>query len=198
LPGDKLGSVQAAVFLDRDGVINEGGQINAPEQVRIIPRAGEAIVRLKAAGYAIVIVTNQGGLGEDFEGRKAWRKAPLSRADLDAIHHEMLRQLGPEAAPDLINVCPHATFLNGNCRKPKPGMLRAAARELDIDLPASYMVGDRTTDLEAGLAAGAQPILVLTGDGEVSQRQWDGSAPVVPTIWEAAELILSAAGHPAS
>ncbi len=77
----------------------------------------------------------------------------------------MLRQLGPGAEPDLIKVCPHATFLNCNCRKPKPGMLRAAARELELELEGSYIVGDRTTDLQAGLATGVQPILVLTGDG---------------------------------
>lgn len=185
--------MRKAVFLDRDGVINEGGQINRPEEVRIIPRAAEAIRRLKVAGYALVVVTNQGGLGEGFEGQKLWRKAPLNRHDLDAIHDEMLRQLGPDAAPDLIKVCPHATFLNCHCRKPKPGMIRSAQRELGLDLAASYLVGDRTTDLEAGLAAGVTPILVLTGDGEKSRDQWEGNEPVVPSLWEAAELILSAA-----
>jgi len=183
--------VRAAVFLDRDGVINEDGQINHATEVHVFPRAAEAIEQLRAAGYAIVVATNQGGLGEGFDGQKVWRKAPINRVDLEAIHEEMLRQLGPAAAPDLIKVCPHATFLNCNCRKPKPGMLRSAARELDLDLPRSFMVGDRTTDLEAGLAAGALPILVLTGEGESSRQQWQGNEPVVPTIWEAAELILS-------
>src|SRR5579864_888877 len=122
-----------AVFLDRDGVINEGGQINRPEEVRVFPGAAEAIARLREAGFAIVVVTNQGGLGEGFDGRVMWRRAPLNRQDLENIHEELLRQLGPEAEPDLIKVCPHATFLNCNCRKPKAGMLRSAARELDLD-----------------------------------------------------------------
>jgi D-glycero-D-manno-heptose 1,7-bisphosphate phosphatase len=183
--------MRRAVFLDRDGVINEGGQINKPEEVAVFPRAAEAIKRLKAAGYAVVVVTNQGGLGEGYEGEKVWRRAPLSRQDLARIHEEMLRQLGPGAEPDLIKVCPHATFLNCNCRKPKPGMLRAAARELELELEGSYIVGDRTTDLQAGLATGVQPILVLTGDGERERGEWEGSVPIVSGIWEAAELILS-------
>jgi D-glycero-D-manno-heptose 1,7-bisphosphate phosphatase len=185
--------VRAAVFLDRDGVINEGGQINRADQVHLVARAAAAIERLKAAGFAIVVVTNQGGLGEGFRGERVWKNAALTRADLDAIHAEMLAQLGPAAAPDLIKVCPHATYLKCNCRKPKPGMLRAAARELDLDLDASWMVGDRGTDLEAGLAAGARPVLVLTGDGEKARPDWDGRAPVVPSIWEAAEAILRSA-----
>jgi D-glycero-D-manno-heptose 1,7-bisphosphate phosphatase len=183
--------MRKAVFLDRDGVINEGGQINKPEEVTVFPRAAEAIKRLKESGYAVVVVTNQGGLGEGYDGRVLWRRAPLNRPDLEHIHQEMLRQLGPSAEPDLIKVCPHATYLNCNCRKPKPGMLRSAARELDLQLEGSYMVGDRTTDLEAGLAAGVQPILVLTGDGEAARHQWEGNVPVVPGIWEAAELILN-------
>jgi D-glycero-D-manno-heptose 1,7-bisphosphate phosphatase len=186
--------MRKAVFLDRDGVINDGGQINRPEEVIVFPRAAGAIIRLKAAGYAIVVVTNQGGLGEDFDGQVLWRHAPLNRRDLENIHQEMLRQLGPGAEPDLIKVCPHATFLNCSCRKPKPGLIRSAARELDLALDGSYLVGDRTTDLEAALAAGVQPILVLTGDGQSARLQWEGSTPVVPTIWEAAELILSANG----
>ena len=137
-----------------------------------------------------MVVTNQGGLGEGFKGERVWKNAALTRADLEAIHVEMLAQLGPDAAPDLIKVCPHASYLNCNCRKPKPGMLRAAARELDLDLPASWLVGDRGTDLEAGLAAGARPILVLTGDGDKAAPEWDGRAPIVPSLWEAAQLVL--------
>jgi D-glycero-D-manno-heptose 1,7-bisphosphate phosphatase len=189
--------VRRAVFLDRDGVINEGGQINRPEEVVVYPDAAKAIVRLKKAGFAVVIATNQGGLGEGFEGQVLWRHAPLDRHDLEAIHAEMLRQLGPGAEPDLIKVCPHATFLNCPCRKPKPGMLRSAARELGLDMASSFMVGDRTTDLEAAVAAGVQPILVLTGDGESARDQWEGNAPVTAGIGEAAELILSDGRVPA-
>ncbi|MBV8083416.1 MAG: HAD-IIIA family hydrolase [Chloroflexi bacterium] len=185
--------MRAAVFLDRDGVINEGGQINRADEVQLVPRAAEAIEGLKAAGYAIVVVTNQGGLGEGFKGERVWKNAALTRADLEAIHAEMLAQLGPAAAPDLIKVCPHATYLNCNCRKPKPGMLNSAARELGLDLKASWMVGDRGTDLQAGLAAAAMPILVLTGDGQKNRADWDRRADIVPSIWEAAELILRSA-----
>ncbi|MHB8620001.1 MAG: D-glycero-alpha-D-manno-heptose-1,7-bisphosphate 7-phosphatase [Chloroflexota bacterium] len=180
------------MFLDRDGVIIEGGHVNHPDQVRLIPGAAEAMRVLRAAGFSLVIVTNQGGLGEGFDGRLVWRKAPLNRQSLEAIHQEMLRQLGPDAAPDAIKICPHATFLNCNCRKPKPGMLRSAARDLGLDLAASYLVGDRDTDLEAAVAAGARPVLVLTGDGQASQRQWGERASVVASIREAADSILAA------
>jgi len=189
--------MQRAVFLDRDGVINKGGQINRPEEVVVYPQAAEAITRLKEAGFAVVVATNQGGLGEGFDGRVLWRRAPLDRHDLEAIHAEILLQLGPGAEPNLIKVCPHATFLNCNCRKPKPGMLRSAARELGLEMAGSFMVGDRTTDLEAAVAAGVQPILVLTGEGESARDQWEGNAPVVAGIGEAAELILSSAKMPA-
>lgn len=172
-------------------MINEGGQINRAGEVHLIAGASEAIQRLKQAGYAVVVVTNQGGLGEGFDGQRVWRKAPLTRADLEAIHAEMLSQLGPEAAPDLIKVCPHATYLNCHCRKPKPGLLRAAARELDLNLEGSYMVGDRITDLQAGLAAGTQPILVLTGDGQQARADWQGRGAIVADLWAAAELILA-------
>jgi D-glycero-D-manno-heptose 1,7-bisphosphate phosphatase len=183
--------MRRAVFLDRDGVINEGGQINRPHEVVVYPDAREAIIRLKDAGFAVVVATNQGGLGEGFDGQVLWRRAPLGRADLEAIHAEMLRQLGPGAEPDLIKVCPHATFLNCSCRKPRPGMLRSAARELGLDLAGSFMVGDRTTDLEAAVAAGVQPVLVLTGDGESARPYWEGNAPVTAGIGEAADVILS-------
>ncbi len=183
--------MRRAVFLDRDGVINRGGQINRREEVHVYPQATDAIKRLKAAGYTVVVVTNQGGLGEDFNGRVLWRRAPLSRAHLEEIHEEILGQLGPEAQPDLIKFCPHATFLNCSCRKPKPGMLRSAAKELDLDLPNSFIVGDRTTDLEAGVAAGVSPILVLTGDGESAREWWEGNVPVVKDVLAAAELILA-------
>ena len=179
------------MFLDRDGVINEGGSINRADQLRLIPGAAAAIERLKQAGYVVVVVTNQGGLGEGFNGEVLWRHAPLNRQDLDAIHEELLRQLGPAAMPDLIKVCPHATFLNCACRKPKPGMIRSAARELELDLAQSFLVGDRTTDLEAAVAADVQPVLVLTGDGESARDQWEGRAAVAPSIWEAVELIVS-------
>ena len=183
--------MRKAVFLDRDGVINEGGQINRPHEVVVFPGASEAIIKLKKSGFAVVVVTNQGGLGEGFDGQVLWRRAPLNRHDLENIHEEMLRQLGPGAEPDLIKVCPHATFLNCHCRKPRPGMIKSAARELDLELEGSFLVGDRTTDLEAAVAAGVQPILVLTGDGEAARKQWEDSTPVVPTILDAAGLILS-------
>jgi len=182
--------VRKAVFLDRDGVINHGGQINRPHEVHLIPGAAEAIERLKAAGYSVVVVTNQGGLGESFDGRVLWRRPPLSRDDLEAIHEELLRQLGPAAQPDLIKFCPHATYLNCPCRKPKPGMLKSAAKELDLEMASSYIVGDRSSDLEAGLAAGVRPILVLTGDGQKTLDEWSGPVTAVPSILEAADLIL--------
>lgn len=183
--------LRPAVFLDRDGVINAGGNIDTADQMQVLPGVPEAIRDLKDAGFVVVVVTNQGGLGENFKGQVVWHRAPLTRQALFDIHEEMLRQLGPNSAPDLIKFCPHATFLNCSCRKPKPGMLNAAARELKLALGDSYMIGDRDTDLLAGLAAGAHPILVRTGEEPGTEAAWSGKAPLVASLAEAASLILS-------
>jgi D-glycero-D-manno-heptose 1,7-bisphosphate phosphatase len=149
-----------AVFLDRDGVlIPDDGALVDPAAVRLIASAAPALAALKAAGYELVLVTNQAVVA------RGW----LTEAGLDAVHDELNRQLRSAGGPplDAIYYCPHhphadvpAYRLSCECRKPRPGMLTRAARERALHLPACVMVGDRITDVLAGAAAGCRTVLV--------------------------------------
>lgn len=155
--------MRAAVFLDRDGTVIElVHHLSDPADVRLIDGAGPAIARLRAAGWPVVIVTNQSVIG----------RGKLTEAGLEEIHHEMRRQLGRHGADvDGLYFCPlrpqqkDPTVIEDPMRKPGPGMLQQAAREMDLDLERSWMVGDTVSDLLAGRNAGCRSILVRTGYG---------------------------------
>ncbi|MGD9950543.1 MAG: D-glycero-alpha-D-manno-heptose-1,7-bisphosphate 7-phosphatase [Desulfobulbus sp.] len=160
------GSLQArpAVFLDRDGTINEQmGYINHISRFQLLPRVGLAISRLNHSGLPVVVATNQSGLARGY--------FPASL--LEAVHEKMRRLLAEDGAHiDGLYLCPHhpeakheAYRLNCNCRKPKTGLLEQASREMFLDLQRSYVVGDRWSDLRCGARVGATTILVLTGYG---------------------------------
>ena len=151
-----------AVFLDRDGTINEEVHyLGRPEDVRLIPGAGEAIARLNQAGFQVVVVTNQSGLA----------RGMFDEAALAEVRAELDRQLAEEGAKvEAHYACPHlpegavAKYARVcGCRKPKPGLILRAAAEMGLDLAGSYMVGDSLRDVEAGNAAGVTSILVETG-----------------------------------
>lgn len=173
--------VTRAVFIDRDGVINENmmrdGRPVAPTRLqdfRFLPGVGTALQGLKAAGFKLVVVTNQPDI--------ATGRTP--RDVVEAMHDEVRAHL----PVDDIKVCAHVNEDNCNCRKPKPGMLEAAAAEHGIDLASSYMIGDRAVDVGAGRAAGCMTILVDCGDpGIVAATDSDMVAASLP---EAAALIL--------
>lgn len=157
-----------AVFIDRDGTLTEEvGYVNHPDRLRLLPRSAEAIRRLNRAGVAAVLATNQAGIARGY----------FSREVLDLVQAELLAQLEREKAfLDGVYVCWHHPTegeppyrADCDCRKPKPGLLLRAARDLDIDLRASVMVSDRTRDLLAARAVGARAVLVLTGYG---QGEW--------------------------
>lgn len=147
------------VILDRDGVINEdtGDSITAPEQWVPIPGSLEAVARLCRAEYRVVIITNQSGVGSG-----------LFTIDMmNKIHMRMfqlIRQKGGEV--DALLFCPHAPDLGCDCRKPEPGLFHELARRLKVNLTGIPALGDSVRDLEAAAAAGAQPVLVRTGNGE--------------------------------
>ena len=165
-------SGRPAAFLDRDGTLNrEVDYLCRPEDLQLLPGAAEAVVRLREAGFAVVVVTNQSAVARGF----------ITEADLEEIHGEMRRQLNRAGAEvDGIYYCPHHPD-QGNapyrtvcdCRKPKPGLLLRAASELDLDLGRSTMVGDKIADLQAGWNAGCRAVLVLTGYGEKMRAQAD-------------------------
>jgi D-glycero-D-manno-heptose 1,7-bisphosphate phosphatase len=146
-------SRRAAVFIDRDGVLNRvhvrNGKPLAPQTTadfRLLPGVPAATQRLRDHGYFLVLVTNQPDIGN---GR-------VSDVVVAAIH----QQLRARIPLDDIRICPHGQAARCDCRKPKPGMLLAAARDHNIDLAASYMVGDRISDVIAGNAAGCYTIFV--------------------------------------
>lgn len=157
------------VFLDRDGTINEEvNYLSRPHQLRLIAGAAEAIKRIKQAGLRAVIITNQAGVARGY----------FSEPALQQIHLELIKMLrAQDAHVDAIYYCPHHPTagigvykIDCNCRKPKPGLLERAARELNLDLRQSFIVGDKPADLKAGEAVGCRTILVRTGYGLESEK----------------------------
>ncbi len=169
-----------AVFLDRDGVINANLERNGKQvaptslaEFRIFPGVAEAVRRLKDAGYLLVIVTNQPDIKNGI--------TPL--ASMEAMHDE-IRSLMPI---DDIAICFHVDADQCACRKPKPGLLLDAAAKHGVDLHASYIVGDRWRDIEAGQAAGCRTILVDQG---VPQERPSTPDHIATSLSEAADYIL--------
>lgn len=184
------GMVRRAVFLDRDGTINEERDyLWRIEEFSFIDGAVEAIRLLKGAGYLVVVVTNQSGIGRGF----------YDENDLESLHGHMQAELEREGAGvDACYYCPHhphhgvgSYAIECNCRKPLPGMLLQAAAELDIDLTASWMIGDKKADMDAGMAAGCRTILVRTGYGAAAAADIPCGVPVVDDLLAAARLIAS-------
>jgi D-glycero-D-manno-heptose 1,7-bisphosphate phosphatase len=152
------------VILDRDGVINHdsASYIKSPAEWKPIPGSLDAIARLTQSGYHVVVATNQSGIGRGL----------FEMAALNAIHEKMHRAVGQAGGRiDAVFFCPHAQEANCSCRKPKPGLLEEIGRRFNASLKGVPCIGDALRDLEAGLAVGAQPVLVLTGKGEKTQRE---------------------------
>ena len=146
-----------AVFLDRDGVINqkpkEGEYITSWDDFHILPGVADGIALLNQAGYKVVVVTNQRCVAKD----------QLSVTDLEKIHERMSQALSRAGAKlDGIYYCPHDYKPSCNCRKPAPGMLLEAARVHGIDLGSSWMIGDSEIDMKAGVNAGCKTARVLS------------------------------------
>jgi D-glycero-D-manno-heptose 1,7-bisphosphate phosphatase len=186
-----------AAFIDRDGTLTEEvGYVNHPGRLRLLPRTAEAIRRLNAAGVAAVVVTNQAGIARGY----------FSEDVLQATNAELLKQLKRAGASlDGLYVCPHHPTEGTppfraacDCRKPAPGLLLRAARELVLDLAASTVVGDKAGDVATAARVGARGVLVLTGYG---LGEWDyrrASFPVPPDhvaadLLDAVEWILKRA-----
>ena len=148
-----------AVFLDRDGVINEnldGTYVQSWDSFRFLPGSLEAIASLTRAGYPIVVVTNQQGIG----------KGIMTEVTLEEIHRRMLVSIQDQGGSvAAVLHCPHLVEAACPCRKPQPGMFRDAAERLGLDLERSVVVGDALSDVQAALSAGCRAILVKTGRG---------------------------------
>lgn len=177
-----------AVFLDRDGTLNEEvDYLGDPAQLVMIPGAAAAVARLNAAGIPVVVVTNQSGIGR---GKYGWR-------DFAAVMSRMGSLLALENARiDAVYASPHHEKGQGEYavadhpdRKPNPGMLRRAAEEHGLDLARSWMVGDKAIDLEAGRRAGCRVALVRTGYG--AGVEGSGADLVAADLAEAVDRILA-------
>jgi D-glycero-D-manno-heptose 1,7-bisphosphate phosphatase len=163
----------SAVFLDRDGVLNEpvvrDGKPYPPASaadLRIVSGAAQALGRLKDAGFLLIVATNQPDVA----------RGAATRESVDEVH----RALALALPLDEFRVCCHDDADRCGCRKPLPGMLLAAAAEHGIDLSRSYMVGDRWRDIDAGAAAGCRTVLIDRGYRE--------RAPIHPPGYRAASL----------
>lgn len=147
------------VILDRDGVINLDSElyIKSPEEWTPIAGSLEAIARFTQAGFRVVVATNQSGLGRRL----------FDMATLNAIHEKMHKAVGQLGGRiDAVFFCAHAQDAGCACRKPQPGMLLEIAERFNVGLGGVPAIGDSLRDLQAARAAGARPILVLTGKGE--------------------------------
>jgi len=147
-----------AIFLDRDGVIceNRPDHVKSWDEFRFLPGSLSALAQLANTDFAKVIVTNQAIIN----------RGVVTTDSVNDLHQRMLDQIRLTGGHvDRVIVCPHRPEEDCFCRKPRPGMLLQAAADMGIDLSRSYLIGDATTDMQAGLAVGCQCFLVITGRG---------------------------------
>lgn len=187
-------NLQAAVFLDRDGTINEDiGYASHPDELNIYSFAAEAIRLINDAGLKVIVVTNQSGIARGL----------FDEAMLAKIHEKLLTELGRKGARiDAVYYCPHHPRIGNqsykkacSCRKPGTGMLEQAAREHHINLAASFVIGDKSSDINLATNAGAQGVLVMTGYGSTTLANLERfpcyPAIIADDLLEAVRLILS-------
>jgi D-glycero-D-manno-heptose 1,7-bisphosphate phosphatase len=185
--------MRKAAFLDRDGVINrearEGEYVTRWEEMEILPGVTEAIRLLNQASLAVIVVSNQ----------RCVAKGMITTADLEGLHRRMSQSLASAGAViDAIYYCPHESDPPCPCRKPQPGMLFDAARDHDIDLSASWMVGDSRVDMEAGRAAGCKTAFIgrKAKSGELETDIVAGSLlDSVQQILQREEVLAGKASH---
>jgi D,D-heptose 1,7-bisphosphate phosphatase len=182
--------MKKAIFLDRDGTVIENVHYNSdPEKVRLLPYASEALHRLQANDYLLVLVSNQSGVALGF----------FSEAELQKINERVSDLLSPSyVAFDDIYYCMH--YKHGivqqyvqdcDCRKPMPGMILQAAQEHEVDLSQSWMIGDILDDVEAGTRAGCKTILLDNGnETEWKRNRYRVPQYMVKDLMEAADVIL--------
>ena len=166
-----------AVFFDRDGTLmEEVHYCGDPSQVRVYPGVPQALRELQEAGFRTFVVTNQSGIG----------RGVITEAQYRAVEAEFLRQIG-EGLIDATYLCADAPGVSSARRKPEPGMLLEAARDFGVDLAASFLVGDKSADIECGRRAGTRTVQVLTGYGA---EQAGGADFTAAGVVEAVRLIL--------
>ena len=181
--------MKKAAFLDRDGVLNrkapEGQYVTRWEDMEFLPGAHEAVRLLNHAGFFVVVVSNQ----------RCVAKGLVATSELESMHERMRQEFAAAGARiDAIYYCPHETDPPCDCRKPQPGLLLRAARRHDLDLAASWMIGDSDKDVEAGRAAGCRTAFLT----DKSKSAHSDSHVVESSLLDAVSKILSieAADYP--
>ena len=162
------------IVLDRDGVINVDSDqfIKSPDEWKPIPGSLEAIARLNESGWRVVVASNQSGVGRGL----------FDMDTLNAINEKMTKAIGQAGGRlDAIFFCPHSADSTCDCRKPRPGMFLQIAERFNVDMRGVPVVGDSLRDLQAGVAVGCQPYLVLTGKG--AKTQADPALPEVTLVF---------------
>ncbi len=179
-----------AVFLDRDGTINvERGYLLNPDDIQLNPTAGEAISGLNKLNIFTIVITNQASID----------KRLLSIEQFEKVNEKLWKDLTDVSAYyDALYFCPHSPEVTPDCqcRKPKPGLILQAAKDFNIDLTSSFMIGDKLSDIEAGQLSGCKTILLLSGHGEKAYKDIESLHKVPPdyicqTLGDAVTWMLS-------
>jgi D-glycero-D-manno-heptose 1,7-bisphosphate phosphatase len=181
----------AAVFLDRDGTLNEDpGYLGDPEKLTLFPETGKALSILKEAGFKLIVISNQSGISRGLINEQMVFAVNEKVNELLAVHN---------TAIDAFYICPYhpefSTEEECSCRKPSPELVLKAAKEFNIDLEISYFIGDSKSDIECGQRAGCKTILVKTGNGSetfsILQKQNKFPSFVADNIMDAAKIIYN-------
>jgi D-glycero-D-manno-heptose 1,7-bisphosphate phosphatase len=168
-----------AVFLDRDGTLMvDVGYPSRPDQVELLPEVTETLIRLKKEGYLLIIVTNQSGIGRGY----------FTEDDFWAVERTLELQLG-ENLIDAVYFCPDTPERATERRKPSPGMLLEAAERYGLDLAESFLIGDKMSDIEAGLHAGLK--LSILVDDRDQRTGLPAGVSVAASFSEAGDLLLA-------
>lgn len=171
-----------AIFLDRDGTINEDiGYAHKISQWRFLPRAIDGLAIFARAGWLLVVVSNQSGIGRGY----------YTHDDVTLLHDWAQKQLAAASIRIAAwKYCPHAPEAACQCRKPAPGLILEAASELSIALPHSWMLGDKISDVKAGLAAGCHAGLIASSlaEAEMAKHEFP-KLPIWANLFEAATAI---------
>jgi D-glycero-D-manno-heptose 1,7-bisphosphate phosphatase len=179
-PGNKK---KRAVFLDRDGVINENRHdyVKTWDEFVFLPGAIESLALLSQSEFLVIVISNQSAI----------YRGLVSGEMVEEINRLMVNTVEKAGARiDGVYFCPHGPGEACDCRKPRPGLLLKAAEEKQIDLTQSFCVGDKLTDIDSGIAAGCRNILVLTGEGEKQNIKDRDDFVVVRNLHDAVEIIL--------
>jgi D-glycero-D-manno-heptose 1,7-bisphosphate phosphatase len=172
--------MKPAVFVDRDGTLMEEVEYcREPEKVKLLPGVKEGLARLREAGYRVVIITNQSGIGRGL----------ITLAEYEAVQKKLLKLLG-RGAVHAVYFCPETPEEATERRKPGCGMVMEAAYDMRLDLSRSWFIGDKRSDVECALAAGVRPVLVRTGYGK---EQDATGAKVAEDFTGAVDAVLAGA-----